>query len=452
MFKIARKPSTDPIQEKLRQNKALWNKDISLFVNDLIHFKKMMNGWPSKFFNEKSRITEPVPADPNTIIGALANDFQDLAHRANTIIMEQENYSKNRRKKQVAPTITISPTTPDLSKQLAAFEQKYTLVSEASNPFSRFLTKLLNPTIGTSEAARIRRYRMSLLTACIKSFKDFGKFQVEILKSGRSSIDSSNKLLHRCWSDWILVARGFLTYKVNMPNATNTGGEIETPKELSDIKEQSIQEVENSSNSGKIREDYESEDKTLMGDDVKPPDILPTDYMVLSKKIIEDYKKSLSLISIDDQELFNNFNDIITKFILSPQKEKDKYSKNLVDSYQTLLLELGKLHNTTGSSLFQIMSSVKQNKQASAVKKTAQEFLKKWIGKTIHQLSLFDKTSSYRLDMYKIAEEVRQNLDKIMDLLEKGMDLEALTPLINDNNKKVTALRGLMRGLNNMEK
>ena len=53
----------DPAQEKLRQSKAAWNKSVSAFINDVIHFKKLMNGWPSKYFKERSKITLPIPAD-----------------------------------------------------------------------------------------------------------------------------------------------------------------------------------------------------------------------------------------------------------------------------------------------------------------------------------------------------------------------------------------------------
>src|SRR6478736_333926 len=98
MIKIARKPSSDPIQEKLRQMKAQWNKDVSVFITDLINLKKTMNGWPSKFNMERSFIKDPIPSDPNTIIGVLASDFQELAQRGNAIVQQQLEYSKTRRK------------------------------------------------------------------------------------------------------------------------------------------------------------------------------------------------------------------------------------------------------------------------------------------------------------------------------------------------------------------
>src|ERR1700676_5491360 len=120
MEKTARKSSTDPVQERLRQNKANLNKDISAFVNDLIHLKKLMNGWPSKFFKERSKITSPLPADPATIIGALAGDFQEIVSKGNGIIQEQLNYAKNRRQKQVKPTLPQTPPANDLAAPPAA--------------------------------------------------------------------------------------------------------------------------------------------------------------------------------------------------------------------------------------------------------------------------------------------------------------------------------------------
>lgn len=51
----ARTKSSDPIQESLREKKAVWNKKVSEFIDNLIHVKKMMNGFPSKFNMERSK-------------------------------------------------------------------------------------------------------------------------------------------------------------------------------------------------------------------------------------------------------------------------------------------------------------------------------------------------------------------------------------------------------------
>lgn len=484
--KTARKPSADPVQEKLRQNKALWNKDVSAFVNDLIHLKKMMNGWPSKFFKERSRITEPVPADPATIIGSLAADFQDIAQRGNALVQEQLAYSKNRKKKQPkAPTApetpatpatpatppapaTPPPGTPDLSKQLAAFEQKYSLVSEGSNPVTRFFARLLNPTIGVGEAARIRRYRMSLLNACAKSYKDLGKLQVEIVKSSTASIATSNQLLHKAWNDWILVAKGFTTYKLNMPKVVeDTGGNIAPPSDLTEEKEKEekakkVEEKAEQQLHNQMKEDYEQEDRNPFEEavpvspppsaPVPPPDYGANESMVLAKAIMQDYKRALAGDKFPGETVFAELNNLIGKFTMAPTVSKPQWASALVQEYRNVLAVLNQRYGVNGLTLTQI-ASLRDAKNPSTPPKvaqlevTSQAFLKKWLGKTKHQLSLFDRTSSYRLDIYKMAEEVRKTLDQIMDSLEKDMNVDELDPMITEVNKKMTNLRGLMRAL-----
>lgn len=488
--KTARKPSSDPVQEKLRQNKALWNKDVSAFVNDLIHLKKMMNGWPSKFFKERSRIVDPVPADPATIIGSLANDFQDIAQRGNALVEEQLAYSKARKKKQPkapavpgitppatpatpgAPTVPPAeapPAAPDLTKQLAAFEQKYALVAEASNPITRFFARLLNPTIGIGEAARIRRYRMSLLKACIKSYRDLGKLQVEIVKSSPKSITTANQQLQQAWNSWILVARGFQTYKMNMPPVIeDAGGDIPPSDELleekkKEHKSKKIEEKVEQKLHHELRDDYESEERTPLGDDITPappppaalPDYSKPESMAISQAIARDYKRTvLADKFLDDAATFNTLSDLLGKFVMVAPEKKSILSDAIVREYRNVLNSLNQRYGTSGTTLSQIVSA--RDAQAKAgpsktasdqLETVSQAFLKKWLGKTRHQLSLFDKTSSYRLDIYKMAADLRKTIDKIMDLLEKDMDIASLDPLVSDGNRKMTTLRSLMRAL-----
>jgi len=97
VIKIAKNTTPDPIQVKLRQNKKLWNKEVSSFINNLINLKKTMNGAPSSYHPERSTIKDPIPADPSSIINELTSDFQQLAQKGNSLIQEQINYSKNRR-------------------------------------------------------------------------------------------------------------------------------------------------------------------------------------------------------------------------------------------------------------------------------------------------------------------------------------------------------------------
>lgn len=383
MQKLARKPSSDPAQEKLRQDKANWNKDVSAFINDVIHLKKMMNGWPSKFYKQRSRITDPVPADPATILGSLAGDFQELAQRGNALVQEQLNYSKTRRQRQPkepslpqgqisatpAPATTPVGGTPspeppkvDLSKQLAAWEKKYDLVSEASTPISRFLTRMVTPTYGLGEEARKRRLRMDLLKAAITTYRDLGRLQVAIVSSHKDSATVAYKTMQKAWNDWTLVSRGFNMYKNTMNVPVSAPALVGT--------------------------------KPPAGGTVAPP--MPSD--------IEDLPEN--------------------------KQEKPEELEKL-----EMPPEPGKKAPTAQQQL----------------EATAQAFLKKWLGKARHQL-IPKSTSGYRLEIYRLATSARQHIDQIMDLLEKGMDVETMGPIVLDVNREMTTLRLLVRSVHFSEK
>ena len=122
-------------------------------------------------------------------------------------------------------------------------------------------------------------------------------------------------------------------------------------------------------------------------------------------------------------------------------------------SYKKTLGVLNKKYNANENTLEHI-ANIKDIKSAysnNLLEKVAQDFLKKWFGKTRHQLSIFDKSSAYRLDIYKMAGELRNTINQIMDLLEKDMNVDSLDPLVMQVNKDMSSLRGLMRALHNIE-
>lgn len=498
MFKVA---APDPVQLKLRQNKKLWNKEVSTFINDLINFKKTMNGAPSKFHMEKGTIKEPIPADPATIIGVLADDFRQIAEKGNAIIDEQISYSKTRRKSQpkapaapatpeVAPPAPAAPGPPDLSKQLAAFEQKYDLVAEGSSKVSRFFTRLFNPTIGFGKGADLRRARMSMLNACADAYKDLGKFQVQVVKSSRESVEESNKKLHEAWNKWTLVSRAYVIYKNSKSvNAPDKGGTIESEIEQQDLKEEkalesldkSVKNFEEQSKGALIVPSDEAVEQA--GEQTEEAGFtgmsLDTSTWPLSKlekvkSLLGDYRRYRTQLSsnIDDSGYLMELDRATDKFIATKGKMVDPDYEQF---YSKALMYINQKNGTTAASFRDLASQLKAKKPAPApatvttpapvpvvsppaneenektasaqIEKVAQDFLKKWVGKTMHQLSLFDKTSPYRLNCYKLAGEIRKELNKTMDLLEKGLDEKQLDPLIRGVNGKLVSLRGMMRSL-----
>jgi hypothetical protein len=81
----------------------------------------------------------------------------------------------------------------------------------------------------------------------------------------------------------------------------------------------------------------------------------------------------------------------------------------------------------------------------------AQAFLKKWVGKTRHQL-IPSRSSGLRLQIYELGDKTRKCINFVMDLLEKGFNVEELGPKISEVSGNINTLRSLMRSLHNTEK
>jgi hypothetical protein len=451
MEKTARKPSMDPAQERLRQNKAIWNKEVSTFINDLIHFKKTMNGWPSKFFKERSRITQPIPADPATIIGSLAGDFQEIVQKGNSLIQEQINYTKNRRQKQPKqlnlplpePTQKApeppQPPTPDLSKQLSLglnaseehielfkvasdMESKYLLESQASNPVTRFIARLFNPKFGFGEAARMRRLRMTMLDSCAKTYKTLKILQATIVKSSDDSIEQSHKMMTMAWNNWNIVYRLVTAFKGLKPNdVKESGGLIEDP-ELARERE--------------AEQGYEE-----IGNKLQPASE-PT-HGVPTSDLVKDFQSAVNYLGavVQNQE-FQNLNSFVEQLKAAPNDKKvGLLAKSFIASdYAQALASTNQELGTMGSSFQDIMQQHK-----SKPKKEAQEF-RGWLGKIRHQL-IPGGTSGSRLEIYNTIDQTKKDVDALMNLLEKGYDRNSIEKQVVQIHRQMSSLRTMIRSL-----
>ncbi len=534
----------DPVQKKLRQDKAAWNKAVSAYINDLIHFKKLMNGWPNKFHQQKSRIIDPVPADPSTIIGSLAGDFQELVQRGNGLIEQQLQYSQTRRKKQPKqlnlPNVnqqpqaqpTPGPAKPpvDLSSQLGLpnvannssdrliklasnFESKYDLTAEASNPVTRFFTRLFNPKIGFGEAARIRRARMELLNYCVKVYKKLEKVQVEIVRSSGDSIDSSWAIFNDdVWKNWNSVRNGFKTFKGLRPQGVqDAGGLIKTPKELEEQKKKEQEEAKKLEK--KMDQIDESEQKGKPGPDdagFQPPpedaeesnqpwkpgvqQIMEQTGAMEQEKLaslylndyIKNWQKLTPFLGPNGFTAFDGIRKVYEQYDHLAAQNRPQANALVIATYKELLHYLTSTLGIVGYSIRELVQleeaerlrqikakdeeikaqkaqeeaafkaqqkgllAPPPKKASDQLESIAQDFLKKWVGKKRHQMSLFDDTSNIRLQVFEVAEQARESVDQIMDHLEKDIKVETMDPLVQKVNSQLEAIRGMMVNLHQL--
>lgn len=463
--KTARKTSNDPAQEKLRQDKANWNKEVSAFINDLIHLKKMMNGWPSKFYKERSRITQPIPADPNTILGSLAGDFQQLAQRGEAIVQEQLSYAKNRRQKQPKPAPQAqapqAPATPqqppanenaqpDLSKQLAAWEHKYNeeLVTEGSNKLTRTLTRTLNfpGSLGWSGKAKKRRQRMNMLKRASKVYKLVGKFQVKIVAplSGKDSIKESYELLRTVKNEWELVGESLDLFREAAGPELSTK---ETEEELKKLKE----EGKKPKDSVEVPpEEKQPEEQPPAAEQAPPAPQGPTDdieAVALARNVKNDYTSILR--GRIGGEAANVLSGVVNQFVKEPALTKADVARLVLQQYTALLADLRSKYGVAGNSLKEIETAIQTKEQAALppgvtmpkkasnqIEVVAQDFLKKYVGKARHTVLPGD-TSDYRVRLFDLAKELREEINKFMDLAESR---KTLVPQFEEQDKKVKAL------------
>lgn len=388
MIKEGRTPSKDPLQEKLRQNKADWNKNVSTFINDVIHVKKLMNGWPSKYYKERSKIIAPIPVDANNILNGLASKFQELSQQGAALAQQQAQYATNRRQKRVDQrnqTLNkldqkYGPTEPevasplgDLSQKLSAWEKKYDLVAQGSNPFSRFIAKLKTPQIGFGDAAQKRRLRMDMLKAALSSYKALNKMQVHVTKSSKQSVVDAYKAMQDAWNEWSVVSRNF-NFIVN-------------------------------SMSDQVSRQEDMRDEAPPGTEQDLPD---------SKSVVKPV-----IAPVKPEDIISN--------PPPPVKESE---------VPEILMPKDMDNPITATSQLEVV---------------AQAFLKKWIGKTRHQI-IPGKSSGLRLQIYELGEKTRKSVNFVMDLLEKGFNVEELGPKITEVSANINTLRSLMRSLHNTEK
>jgi len=412
MQKTAAKTYRDPAMNKLVQTKAAWNKQVSGFINDLIHLKKMMNGSPSKFFPERSSITKAIPADPAAIIGSLAGNFQDIAAKSSAIVQEQLDFATTRNKRKGQQTLDLlekkhGPESPppqgvDLANKINASEDYY-LISEASNPLSRFWNQILSPGIGLdNEAARMRKYRVSLLNTSVALYKGLKKVQKHIVQSDPQSILLASNLLDKVETDYIFIASGLQSFKNVMPQGPeDDGGEIPPPDK-----------GDNKTPAEAVKEQHEAK--------------------ILAKcnEIVADLQSIINSPDFPSTPGLQKLVSLAQAFHAAPVDGKLKLADEMIAVYQDEVDRTSDHFGMPRQGSFRGIQTVLLQNSPSAHDKlqaVAQNILGKWK----HQISPFDKTSAIRLDIYKLAGEARENVNTIMDELEKGLDAETLVPHIS---------------------
>jgi hypothetical protein len=195
--KLARKPSSDPAQEHLRQHKAEWNKSTSALIAGLIALKRGLNGrGDPRAGLPPSSIKEPLPPEIVNYVGEVASRYEKVMGDVTAIVHEQEEYSHNRRKSRKNTLTQMNPgTTPPANDTGNPFEQLAVASASASelivlgsNPLSRFWAWA---TLWTKLSKVIRDHRLRMLDESADFVKDCRDIKGILLEQEPESIPNT---------------------------------------------------------------------------------------------------------------------------------------------------------------------------------------------------------------------------------------------------------------------
>lgn len=412
MNRLARKQSADPIQEKLRANKSDWNDEVSSLIDDMIQFKKLMNGKPNKFYNEKSKIIDPIPANPNKIIDNLLSRYNSIAQKSTAITKQQIEYSKNRKKKNASYV-------------------NNSLHSEASNILSRMWSRLTNVAVGDSFEAREKRYRMGMLDTLADLYSDLKKFERTLGKGvvitttpSKEKVRQSQQLFNKINNLWNMLLSAFLEFlgpEPQLPAGEQEPAEPTEPAKTEQSKD-APKEGESAQLAASVEENEISErnDKVLMLKEwlkkAKTEDTFP------SPDDSDD-----PLILLRQFQLYDRYASGKTK---QDKENAKKHFEKIVLLYKRILQEM--IANK------RLKEAENKNKKASSNNNGLPPVL------AFGFLGFGGVIGPVTRDMISLSVEIRSEINSAMDSLESAMDQNQLKNLFKSIADKMAQIREKM--------
>lgn len=399
---IARKQSSDPIQEKLREDKAEWNPKVSDFIKALIALKKAINGRPvSELSLGKGDIRNPLPDVIPNLLDRLSSEYEKLTQDGKNLVQEQLEYSEHRKKHQENQEVQQEQLADD------------GINKEASNIFSRLYTYVSTPFRFGDED---RFERKNILKSAVELEKKISEIGVLIVSSGDENaipkVVYNTKTLMNLFQHNIVRPILDLSKKKSKPKELSDNSApkpdpkpaptIEKPLVAPPKEPVSIPDLE------EIPNDVYQQIASMEEDIEK--NIIPSLTHIQASIGLEEGKLDPTTL-VPVQEILSTLRSLIPDFLSSIQKREDPnilYSKynEIKNKYNIIVLGSGKLKLIEASHDAQIQ-------------KFAKGRFKRWLGR--QKLSVF-KQQDYRLRLNadELITQAIVLLNKLMDKLQEN--------------------------------
>lgn len=436
-----RKRSADPKQEALRNAKDQWNDAASKFISTLIHLKRGINGRGSAELNiPPSKITEPLPSEIGSVLSTLSSDFQALVSSAGQIVSEQAGYSQNRRKPQdkkpKAPIQLAPRPTPTTEPAVNPIEQ-------ALNPLASIKQHLMEK-YASSRSSRGWEYlksifdwreptrdRINLLKATADLYYNFLDFENDVLTIGVESIEHALHSFEVINNNFRALIRAVKLLEQAAPTkevSREEQSEISPPamappneeeqKLISDIERDRTQIVQTLITLDRLS-------KQLNKSEILPPDIaaqFKEDIIYLDKEVDLDHKK----------QLLQGMRKSLQNFIR--QLEETLPAENWLKVYQSTQPFMRTAETGTELQLVKLAHNL------------VSRFLRRQLLKSLK----FDKTAKHRLKIVEYINRCKEDLQKMMSLLEDRIDLSTLAEKMQSISKSLDEIKSNLQILSIM--
>lgn len=412
-------PSKDPKQQQLRQHKRNWNAGYRSISQKLKAFKNGINGKGDPKLNiAPSKIQDPLPSELVGLLSQLTSEFQQLVGDAGTIISEQGGYSNTRRKKAPKPKVIIPPggAPPDnaieqLTQRLG--EYQFEIEKLSSSRLSRgrqYLTSVFSRDPGTKK-------RTSLLRQAADVFYAALDFENDVLTLNIKSISDAISRYETMRYNFLVIQRSIEDFQRQEGQQ-----QLEHPQSAPRQNRQAIpSEYDQMLREQMTRGEEQPEETPQPGADTLIA-------MISNDLRIADRYNIASKFVRGIRNLIGHYSTMNS----SPEREKllarimERHNKLLVDVFTQAKERFG-VDVRSMQEFADLENEARTGKNANttySIEKYARNPITRKLKRWLVNLAPFNKTAAIRLEVVRLVDSVKKELQELMDKLEKSLDKE----------------------------
>jgi len=440
--------SKDSAQQRLRDHKRQWNSIYKDFSQKLKALKDGMNGrGNAKLGLPPSNIKEPMPAEIGSYLSQLAGEFQTIVGEAESIISEQGQYAKTRRRRKPkgpaqAPNPAAQPSTPPVAAP----------ASPEGGGVVETLSRLGMEKEGSNKITRFWQYVTSIFSS-----KEFNRQRIGLLSQAAdlyySLLDLENNVLSVSIGS---IPQAVGKYKNVKYNLDTLAGTYKGAKAMVERKAEEAG-VE------KPKDEKDPEDKP------NAPAVTAPQEKPKSEPAKSNLNGNLAKIKTDMHLLFNanlakpqvgEMNTLFQKYESETDPEvQSMFADQIVTYYNETVRALAnsaqkKYGPVNVRTIQDIVDLVKKNQPKTAetisdyMVRESHNAISRGLKRKLVKLRSSNKTAPVRLQIDEILDSMKTTVKKLMDNLEKDLSLEELNVLMKSLEEDKDNLKRPMHVLN----